>query len=644
MSERRRIHEILAVAVLPLLLAACATNQPAVDRIPAVPMPPPEVEKIAITSLDQLPQHSYEVAGTVSELFADPSAFTRFAADVRRDLESDLSRFEITDVATLKGWYTSLANLAILDHRWNDVLAFAGKSRDLEEKEAAKLTSGRTGEALIAAFETSGADQGTPDFKQVFRDELARRVNTWPWDVVQDVVERRKGQSEYMSVNLILGVIAANYDPVVAQSGALGSDLARGLVSLKVAELYFLPLKDELLGVYTDYIATNAEEKTNIWPERDMALPATGSYSPVMIGIWDSGVDVAVYGDQVFSNPGERRDGRDTDGNGFVDDRHGIAFDVDGVYSTTLLHPEEEQAGRVDELRHIAAGLTDLQSNVDSPAAAEVREYMSNLAPDEMQAFQTGLSFFGLHAHGTHVAGITLAGNPYASVLTARISFDYHSTPKAMTHEVAHNHADSYRRTAKYFTQHGVRVVNMSWGWTFKEIESSLEANGVGEDAAERATLAREMLSILTDGLHEAMASTPQVLYCTAAGNSDSDVEFDVSIPANFLDLSNMIVVGAVDQAGDPTDFTSSGENVVVYANGFEVESFVPGGHRMPMSGTSMASPQVCNLAAKLVAVKDVLQPADLIRIIEEGADPHPNYPEMRLLNPKATLAKVMDH
>ena len=134
--------------------------------------------------------------------------------------------------------------------------------------------------------------------------------------------------------------------------------------------------------------------------------------------------------------------------------------------------------------------------------------------------------------------------------------------------------------TAAYFAEHGVRAVNMSWGWTFKEIESSLEANGVGTDAEDRARLAREMLGILEEGLREAMASTPQILYCVAAGNSDSDVEFDVSIPANF-DLDNMIVVGAVDQAGDPTSFTSTGRNVRVFANGFEVESYVPGGMRM---------------------------------------------------------------
>ena len=104
-----------------------------------------------------------------------------------------------------------------------------------------------------------------------------------------------------------------------------------------------------------------------------------------------------------------------------------------------------------------------------------------------------------------------------------------------------------------------------------------------------------------------------------------------------------MIVVGAVDQAVDPTSFTSSGRNVVVYANGFEVESYVPGGHRMSMSGTSMASPQVCNLAGKLVAVNPDLQPLDLVRIIEEGADAHDKHPEILLMNAKASVAMARE-
>jgi hypothetical protein len=525
----------------------------------------------------------------------------------------------------------------MLDGRWDDAVDYIDEVIALEEKEAARYTTGRLGQSLAAAHETLGPDPDEAALRAEFERQFRSRVEPMPWDIVQDTVEQNKGRAEYLNENLIIGIVQANMDPVVEASGTMGSDLARGLVGMRAALEVILPVREEMVGVYGDYIAANRVEKENIWPARQVTLPAGEELSPVMIGVWDSGVDVDIFEGQVFVNAGEVRDGIDNDQNGFVDDLNGIAFDVDGVYSTDLLHPLGDQEGNVERSRGLMQGFQDLQASVDSEAAAATRDELTSTPPEQIEALMTGLSFYGLLAHGTHVAGIALDGNPHGQVLTTRITFDYHSPPQAMTMEIARNHADSYRRTAAYFTEHGVRVVNMSWGWTFKEIESSLEANGVGQDAEERAAMAREMIGVLSDGLREAMASTPQILYCVAAGNSDSDVEFDVSIPANF-DLPNMIVVGAVDQAGDPTSFTSTGRNVRVFANGFEVESYVPGGMRMSMSGTSMASPQVCNLAAKLVAVNSALEPADLIRLIEEGADPHETNPEILLMNPKRSV------
>ena len=173
----------------------------------------------------------------------------------------------------------------------------------------------------------------------------------------------------------------------------------------------------------------------------------------------------------------------------------------------------------------------------------------------------------------------------------------------------------------------------MSWGWTFKEIEGGLEANGVGANAEERAAMAREMIGILSDGLREAMTDSPDILFVTAAGNDDNDVEFDVVIPSSF-DLPNLMVIGAVDQAGDPTGFTSGGRLVKIYANGFQVESYVPGGGTMKMSGTSMASPNVLNLAAKLFTLDPARTPTDVRALIEDGADPNPKHPEIMLINP----------
>jgi len=257
-----------------------------------------------------------------------------------------------------------------------------------------------------------------------------------------------------------------------------------------------------------------------------------------------------------------------------------------------------------------------------------------------MDEFFTALSFCGLYAHGTHVAGIMAQGNPYVRLLGARITFDYHSLPAPVTKEIALRHADSYARTVKYFQDHGVRLANMSWGWSFREVEHSLEVNGIGDSAEQRQEMTEEIFGILDQGLHAAIASAPEILFVVAAGNSDSDVAFDRNIPTAY-ELPNLLVVGAVDQAGERTSFTSMGENVIVYANGFEVESYVPGGDRIAMSGTSMSSPHAANLAAKLLAIRPELTPQDVITLIEKGADKLEENSALLLMNPKATVALV---
>ena len=115
-------------------------------------------------------------------------------------------------------------------------------------------------------------------------------------------------------------------------------------------------------------------------------------------------------------------------------------------------------------------------------------------------------------------------------------------------------------------------------------------------------------------------ASAPQILWVAAAGNSNQDASFAEDAPANIV-LPNLLTVGAVDRAGDEASFTSYGPTVKVHANGYQVESFIPGGERVALSGTSMAAPQVTNLAAKMLAVNPRLTPAQLIEIIVGSAE-----------------------
>jgi hypothetical protein len=61
---------------------------------------------------------------------------------------------------------------------------------------------------------------------------------------------------------------------------------------------------------------------------------------------------------------------------------------------------------------------------------------------------------------------------------------------------------------------------------------------------------------------------------------------------------------------------------VRIFDHGVEVDSLIPNGDHVPLSGTSMASPNVANLAAKLFAIDATLTPARAIEAIVETGEP----------------------
>jgi subtilisin family serine protease len=56
------------------------------------------------------------------------------------------------------------------------------------------------------------------------------------------------------------------------------------------------------------------------------------------------------------------------------------------------------------------------------------------------------------------------------------------------------------------------------------------------------------------------------------------------------------------------------------------------------MSSTSMSAPQVANLAAKILAVNPKLTPAEIIRLIDAGAENSAEDPQIKLINPQKTF------
>lgn len=268
-----------------------------------------------------------------------------------------------------------------------------------------------------------------------------------------------------------------------------------------------------------------------------------------------------------------------------------------------------------------------------------MQNIISSLRKDDYRLFFETLSFFGNYMHGTHVVGIVAAGNPATRILPVRLTFGHEMIQDEPTLDETIRGAENMMATVEYFKAAGVRVVNVSWGGNQQGIEVALEANGVGDNPEQRAKIARVIFDIGYDGLIEALASAPDILFISAAGNSDVDVDFTKEIPTS-IDLPNVLVVGAVDQVGEETQFTSYGENVRAHASGFEVESYVPGGTRLNFSGTSMAAPNVTNLAGKLLAIEPKLSPTDVKQLIQLSVDKSDDGRRF-LINPQQAVSML---
>ena len=264
-------------------------------------------------------------------------------------------------------------------------------------------------------------------------------------------------------------------------------------------------------------------------------------------------------------------------------------------------------------------GVGDLQNGVDSPEAEALKAKLGTMSAAQGRVFWDELGVIGGYAHGTHVTGIAARGNPAIQLAYSRMTYDNGNPHLAPSEDHSHKSAASFTESVAWFKAHGIRVVNMSWWDRPSNFEKDLADNGIGKDEAERKQMARHLFGIERDALFAAIQGAPEILFVTIAGNNNVDNAFEECMPSSFV-LPNLIVTGAVDQAGDETSFTSYGNNVAVDANGFAVPSVVPGGATVRDTGTSMAAPQVTNLAAKLLAVDPKLTPPEVIALIRNGA------------------------
>ena len=173
------LRSFRGVAISFALVLAAGTAAPLFAQ-PATPPATTPSGKIPVKTADDLPRHTYQIEGKASEFLRSDAPFKAFVTKVRADIESDLLKYDITDVATLKDMYNTLQQIAIFEGRDQDAIALIEKSRAIETKEAKKLMTGQVLTSLVEARKSSAGGTDQAKLQAAFGKELAARVGALP--------------------------------------------------------------------------------------------------------------------------------------------------------------------------------------------------------------------------------------------------------------------------------------------------------------------------------------------------------------------------------------------------------------------------------------------------------------------------------
>lgn len=601
-----RVRSLLLAAALAAPLAAAA----GVSHSAASPLT--QAEKRIITSADQLPRRIYRIGRLPSELLEAPKAeLDAVLEQLDRDTANDLETLDIRDRAARAGMLNARAQVAIHRGDYKAAQGFIRQVRAEQEKAAEKITSGTSLEKILDARIRGGTLEAQ---RAGFRTAVAQAYGAMPWTVVGDNLKQAKGSFELMSREVSIGGVKSSLDPAARNLDLnVPASFVMTIVSLRNTFEHMLPFRDDAVAVLQDLVDRNQVAKADVWSRRLVVLPPTARGKPVVVGIWDSGTDVALFQPATLK---------------------GIAFDDELRHTDALVRPMGPAEPRMGILKQYMKGAMDVRAAIDSPESRAFKQRIASLKQDEVKQFSEDIAALGMWAHGTHVAGIAVEGNPFARVTAVAMHWSNKVEPQKPTEERARRTAAAYKEAVETFRKAGARVVNMSWRYAPSFYESALAYHNVGATPQERKDIANRLFAIEKQALEEAISGAPEILFVAGSGNEDNNADFSQYIPAG-LELPNLITAGAVDQSGSETSFSTFGRTVKVHANGFEVMSSVPGGEKFRLSGTSMASPQVANLAAKLFAMKPELTVAQVKELIVRGAEPNGR---VNLINPRKTL------
>jgi hypothetical protein len=225
--------------------------------------------KKVIASASDLPGIVIELPAKPSVLAADGGpAFERIRDQVEAYAKNVLDTYDVRDVATEKELLSLLMQVAMSENRWDDALALSARIRGLEDKPAAKATSGLLTGSYARAAKAVGED--SPQFADRFQAELQAAVKALDWTVAQDALQATRGQFQLASKDLLIGGLQGGLDPnAAAQNNKVGIGIAAAIIGSRRTLTDVLPLKDRIFAVLDARVKSESSaKKEDRWTSR----------------------------------------------------------------------------------------------------------------------------------------------------------------------------------------------------------------------------------------------------------------------------------------------------------------------------------------------------------------------------------------
>lgn len=360
------------------------------------------------------------------------------------------------------------------------------------------------------------------------------------------------------------------------------------------------------------------------------------------VAVTDSGTDFShewITGRALINTQEKEGNLVDDDRNGKVDDIMGWNFVED---YRKIFFPQHLSVVD-DSLFNIFEVISRIQAGTETEADVKFwKENIVDLEPAKKQALVAKINFYGQYSHSTHCSGIIAAISPDSKIMSNRVFPDTppedaqvfangKEKPKKGITDIFYKIISaitngSFEKVAVYLNERKIDVANYSLGISLQNIAKlALGVRGIKDPTPEQLSEETKRVAAQYEPVGKKwMASSPETLFAVAAGNDGSDNDKLPVFPA-VVRAENSITVAASKGNSSLADFSNYGVNSVdIAAPGVAIVSSVPSLDRkrvLPMSGTSMATPYVVGVAARVKDLNPKLKPAEMKLLLMSTVD-----------------------